>query len=330
VSFGGMPTGQQTAWIGPCVDFRFTDYRLEWMQDCARDLRDSARYLEQVIGEVKPDLLHLNQYCYGTVAPRELPRIVVAHSDVLSWWAEVHGTEAPHNPWLDHYRHVVRNGLAAADVVVAPSRWMLQALCRRYPAPHNARVIYNGRDPRLFTPGADKDNFVLSVGRLWDQAKQIRLLAELGHMVPAVIAGCEQQHGAGANQVPLRLGASMVGPKSETELASLYARAAIYAGTSRYDPFGLAPLEAALSGCALLLNHIASFREIWHDAAVYFRTNDRGSMATAIQRLLSNPELLREYGFKAYSRACRLYSAGRMVADYLSLYAALVPAEVAA
>ena len=45
-----------------------------------------------VVREVQPDLLHLNQYCYGDLAPG-VPRVVVAHSDIVSWWVGVHGRE---------------------------------------------------------------------------------------------------------------------------------------------------------------------------------------------------------------------------------------------
>ena len=66
------------------------------------------------------------------------------------------------------------------------------------------------------------------------------------------------------------------GELNEAELRHLYTRASIFVGTSRYEPFGLSPLEAALSRCALLLNDIPSFREIWGESACYFQTNDAG------------------------------------------------------
>ena len=46
-------------------------------------------------------------------------------------------------------------------------------------------------------------------------------------------------------------------------------RAAIYALPARYEPFGLSILEAALSGCALVIGDIPSLREIWADAALF-------------------------------------------------------------
>jgi glycogen(starch) synthase len=43
---------------------------------------------------------------------------------------------------------------------------------------------------------------------------------------------------------------------------------------ARYEPFGLSVLEAALSGCALVLGDIASLREVWGGAACYVRPGD--------------------------------------------------------
>ncbi|MEB3829625.1 glycosyltransferase [Phormidium sp. CCY1219] len=56
---------------------------------------------------------------------------------------------------------------------------------------------------------------------------------------------------------------------SPEELSHWYARAAIYAFPARYEPFGLSVLEAALSGCALVLGDIPRLREMWGDAAVF-------------------------------------------------------------
>ncbi len=60
------------------------------MQGAEGDLRESADYLRNVIREARPDLLHLSQFCYGAMDVKQ-PKIVVAHSDVLSWNQAVHG-----------------------------------------------------------------------------------------------------------------------------------------------------------------------------------------------------------------------------------------------
>src|SRR6202011_421721 len=86
ISFGGLPRAEQTAWMDdlPDLDYRPTRYRLEWMQESENDVEESKSYLESLIRQVRPDILHFNQYCYGNIQV-DVPRIVVAHSDVVSW-----------------------------------------------------------------------------------------------------------------------------------------------------------------------------------------------------------------------------------------------------
>jgi glycogen(starch) synthase len=328
VSFGGLPSAAQTSWLDSRVDFRPTSYRLEWMQDSERDVDASIRYLEEIVRQVRPGVLHLNQFCYGSMRVN-VPRLVVAHSDVLSWWAEVKGEPAPDDNWFRWYGAVVEQGLAGADLVVAPSRWMLEALARHYFPPRSAAVVHNGRDSRRFECHDEKQDLVVGVGRLWDEAKQVHLLAALAETCPVLIAGCDRHPQRVPGPQQGRFGQAIAtGFQSEEQLAALFARAAVYAGTSCYEPFGLAPLEAALAGCALVLNDIPSFREIWSDAAVYFRRNEPGSLAAAVQALRAAPHLRRLYAARAQQRARERYTADRMVSQYLEIYSSLVAQEV--
>src|SRR5262249_6718513 len=236
----------------------------------------SMRYLETVIGEVRPDVLHLNQYCHGGISAA-IPRMVVAHSDVLSWWVAVHGEGPPESAWMHWYRDTVRTGLQSADLVVAPSQWMLDRLRMHYGPLNCGRVIHNGRDPAMFDADRHKEEFVLSVGRQWDAGKQTRLLMECDHVTPICIVGAQQEPGRRQSEReepdPLNSTLQVCGALPHHDLRALYARAAIYVATSRYEPFGLAPLEAALSRCALVLNDIPVFHELWGDAAFYFHSN---------------------------------------------------------
>src|SRR5947208_13228833 len=73
VSFGDIPVSQQTEWMQHLkgLDYRPTAFRLEWMQDSESDLEASAMYLEEVVRETSPDLLHLNQFYYGALRSEE-------------------------------------------------------------------------------------------------------------------------------------------------------------------------------------------------------------------------------------------------------------------
>ena len=85
------------------------------------DIEASCEYLLGIIRETDPDLLHLNQYCYGALDV-DVPKLVVAHSDVVSWWNAVHGEDPPDSDWSRWYREIVTRGLAGATSVVAPSQ----------------------------------------------------------------------------------------------------------------------------------------------------------------------------------------------------------------
>jgi glycogen(starch) synthase len=329
VSFGKLPLPQQTIWMQtlPRLDYRPTEYRLEWMEVSGRDIEESRHYLELLIDEVRPDVLHFSQYCYGDLEV-DIPKIVVAHSDIVSWWVAVHGSEPEDTPWMRHYRENVTNGLRGADLVVAPSEWMLEQVSKHYATPEAALVIYNGRAPELFDPRARKHDFVLCVGRVWDPAKNVSLLLERELQCRVCVVGWEREPGREDRMRSLRLPSNveLLGAKSQDELRGLYARAEIYAATSQYEPFGLAPVEAALSGCALLLNDNPVFQELWSGVGVFFARNDSADLEKRLEELRRDSALREEHGRRAYQRACEKFSAKRMVEQYQQAYAEILSA----
>jgi glycogen(starch) synthase len=335
VSFGDIPTPQQMDWLEGLrgVDFHPTAFRLEWMHDAEQDIRSSSEFLTSLIEEVRPDLLHFNQFCYGAL-PTPLPKLVVAHSDVVSWWESVNGGEPPEQHWVNWYRATVVRGLREATAVVSPTRWMLHCVERLYGVSTGHSVIYNGRNPALFNPHCAKQDIVLSVGRIWDAGKQVNLLTEFKSEVPVCIVGQEKHadeklRASGAAHTGHE-GVEFRGPQSEGQLRYLYSQAGIYAATSRYEPFGLAPVEAAFSRCAVIANDIPSFRELWGHTAYYFQQNDAASLAQAIERLHADRTLRLTYANLAYNRARQRFTADRMVDEYLGLYRSMIPAGKAA
>ena len=113
------------------------------------------------------------------------------------------------------------------------------------------------------------------------------------------------------------------GPQTDAQLRALYSRAAIYAATSRYEPLGMPALEAAFSRCAIIANDIPSYREIWGETALYFRTNDAASLADKIRLLNEDRAMRRAYAELAYSRARERFTTKRMIDQCLELYRSL-------
>ena len=110
------------------------------------------------------------------------------------------------------------------------------------------------------------------------------------------------------------------GRQTPEQLRSLFSRASIYVATSRYEPFGLALVEAALSRCAIVANDIPTFRELWGETACYFRSDSVEDLRDVITVLALDRSLLRNQAELAYQRARRHFTADRMVDEYLEIY----------
>ena len=338
VSFGDIPLSHQTAWMDGLrgLQYRPTGFGLDWMQEREQDVPESAAFLTALIHELKPDVLHLNQLCYGNLKIR-VPRIVVAHGDLVSWWKAVHGHEPNGSRWVQRYRQVVTEGICNASVLVAPTVWMLDSVRASYSRARCERVIYNGRNPIFFNPFASKDHSILAVGRLVDAGKQVSLLTQHEHPLTVCIVGSDDP--VRTPQVPIRaevkvstgdLRVALKGPQTDAQLRALYSRAAIYVATSRYEPFGMATLEAALSRCAIIANDIPPLRELWGDSALYFSANDAESLAAVIKRLSTQRDLCRGYGNRVYQRARECFNSNRMIDQYLQLYRDVLTTRAAA
>src|SRR5438132_5410791 len=259
-------------------------YRLEWMEDPWRDVEEAGERLLDVERRTQPDLIHLNSYAHGDLSWRA-PLMIVGHSCVLSWWRAVRGAEAP-SSW-ERYREAVRRGLRAARIVVTPTKAMLDELQHYYGPLADGRVIANTVDPLLFTR-ASKQPFILTAGRLWDEAKNIKALEQVAPRLawPVCVAG-DHRHPDGGMATPANV--RLLGQLPHQELASWFAHASIYALPARYEPFGLAVLEAAHAECALVLSDIASLRELWEGAALFVPPNDAAALGDAIESLIADP-----------------------------------------
>lgn len=298
----------------PNVQLVESRHRLEWMEDPWRDLDAAATWLELLEAQFAPDLVHLNGYAHAAL-PWSAPVVVVAHSDVLTWWEAVRGGRAPAS-W-DRYAALVRHGLHSADLVVVPTLAYRHALERHYGPVPSARVIPNGRDPGRFA-AREKEAFVLCAGRLWDDAKNARTLADIAPDVGWPIRVAGEAVAPDGRRAELR-NVEFLGTRAPGDMAGLFARASIYALPARYEPFGLTVLEAGLSGCALVLGDIPTLRELWSGAAEFVSPDDRTGWREALSRLIRDPERRADAAGRALQRA-RQFTSERMLRGYLEAY----------
>ncbi|MFP4104326.1 glycosyltransferase family 4 protein, partial [Coleofasciculus sp.] len=114
-----------------------------------------------------------------------------------------------------------------------------------------------------------------------------------------------------------------LGRLSAKEMAFWYARASIYVLPARYEPFGLSVLEAALSGCALVLGDIPSLREIWQNVAVFVPPDNRDALKDAIEGLITDSAKRDQLASLARDRALT-FTPQPMAKGYLNTYQALI------
>ncbi|WP_161890570.1 glycosyltransferase family 4 protein [Pontibacter russatus] len=294
-------------------------YKLEWMENPWEDVREAGQWLLKLKDEVQPDLVHLNGLVHGALE-WGVPVVVVVHSCVRSWWGAVKGGEAP-KEW-DTYKEMVTRGLQAADMVIAPTQAMMNQAESLY-GPFRARsVIYNGRGQDSFRFGK-KEPFVFSMGRVWDEAKNISMLAHIASDLdwPVYIAG-DDRHPATGQSVDLE-NVHFLGQLSEKEVADWLSRASIYALPARYEPFGLTMLEAAMSGCALVVGKTESQAEIWGNAARYVDPNSADELRDTINLLIKDEFVRNIMGCRAVKRS-HGYTADPMGQDYDHAYRQLL------
>jgi glycosyltransferase involved in cell wall biosynthesis len=296
-------------------------YKLEWMNDPWHDVTAAGEWLMDLAGRHGPRVIHLNQFSHGNLS-WNAPALVVGHSCVYSWFEDVKGK--PPDPEWQMYVRAVRNGLHGADLVTAPSHAMLSALLKHYGSFTAAAPVYNGRSSAVFFP-RKKEPFIFSAGRLWDEAKNIAVLQSISKTIPWLLYAAGDNRAPDGKQVRLS-GVVELGRLESESLGHWLSRAAVFVLPARYEPFGLSVLEAALSGCALVVGDIASLRELWNEAALFVHPDDPEEILAALGKLTEDSSLREQMSLRARTRALT-FSPQRMAQGYLDLYQRLETAQ---
>ena len=288
---------------------------LEW-QDRAGPLGTSAR--QRLLGlarAFRPDLVHCNGYREAAAGFRA-PVVLAAHSCVRTWWRACRAEDLP--PDWSAYAEGVRSGLAAAATLVAPSEAFLAEFRAAWDPVQRPRVVRNGLDVDSH-PGVKRREAILAAGRLWDEAKNVSALAAIAPDLPwpVQLAGELPPEGVGG---PVE----WLGRLDRAELLQAMGEASIFVAPVRYEPFGLAILEAASAGCALVLGNVPSLVELWGDAARFVPPLDGQALRRALLDLIGDREALQRAQAAARHRA-RAFRRQRMVGEYLALYAEVLP-----
>lgn len=318
---------QQVAEILKC-DLLLTGLPLDWIAINERDMTAAGEAVARLATRSRADIVHLNSPALAAKAVFDQPVIGACHSCLASWWQAMRKGPMPAD--FEQHKALLQNGYANCSALLAPSRSFAQTTASIY-GMDQPLVVHNGSQGQRRSWRRQPD-LVLTAGRLWDEAKGTAVLVEAARNVSATICAAgpvQSPHGDRLNLGPV----FHAGVLDEAELACWRDRASIFVSCSLYEPFGLSVLEAALSGCALVLSDIPTFRELWDGAALFVPAGKSGALAKALRQLIAAPPVAVKLGQAARERA-RDYSLDKMVDHTARIYQAHLlaplPAEAAA
>lgn len=293
------------------------DAPLDWLAAGEADLAAVPRELSALAAGHAVDLVHLNVPSQAVGIEVACPVVVMSHSCVRTWWQAVRGGRLPEAWEWQGLLH--RRGFERADLILAPSRAHAADLTRAYGPIGPLQVVANGTGFEPGPPHPAKEEFVLAAGRWWDAGKNGAALDEAARLSPWPIVLAGALVGPNGERFdPTRVQA--LGELPSADLRDLMRRAAVFAAPAHYEPFGLAVLEAARAGCALVLSDIPTFLDLWGGAALFVQPREPVGIAGAVARLKTDPGLRAEYGERAAERA-RRFTLDRQADALVAAYA---------
>ena len=288
-----------------------TDLPLDWTAPDRASLQRAADALAGIARQTAAERVHLHAPSLVGDADWHAPVVVVIHSCLRTWWRAMHGGAKlpPDLAWRDA---AAASGLGRANAAIAPGRHFAREVAAAYGVPETAiHAVPNGTSaPAAIAPSNPRPSAVLGCGRVWDEAKDFATLEAAARLLPQAVpvrlAGA--LHGPNGERAPSFERVEALGTRSGSGLAAMRGEAAVFVSTARYEPFGLAILEAAQAGLALVLADLPSLREHWDGAALFFPPGDSDALAGRMLDALADPAKL---AARAAARAA-VFTPGRM------------------
>ncbi len=200
----------------------------------------------------------------------------------------------------------IGESLAMARRIASVSRATADEAMRGFGVPaRKIEIVANGVDA-YFSPGGAEGDYILYVGTL-EPRKGVADLIAVWESLPAprprlVLCGDPGWRTAIGNEA-----IEITGFVSRERLRDLYRGAIAFVYPSRFEGFGIPPLEAMACGAPVIATRTGAIPDYAGDAALIVTPGDREELRTALLRVLGDRELRRDLRSRGPLRAA-LYS----------------------
>jgi glycosyltransferase involved in cell wall biosynthesis len=214
------------------------------------------------------------------------PSVVTLHDFTSITMAHRHRLKT-----LLSFNLVIGRSLELASRVAAVSRAVADEAIRGFGvAASKIELVPNGVDP-FFSPGGEEQDYILFTGTLEPRKGIDDLLAaweSLPQPRPRLVLAGAQGWG---KRFEARDGVEFAGFVTRERLRELYRGARVFVYPSRYEGFGIPPLEAIACGAPTIATATGAIPEYGRDVIDIYTPGDVTALRSALVRLLGSREL---------------------------------------
>ena len=288
-------------------------FNIPWLsRDALRAVRDDRNF-RNILSKLS-DVVHLpNQHLGRYGNSLRMPYIITVHDLIRYFDLKKYGTYIHHPNNRDRfYLNCDYKGIKKAARIIAISEATKRDLIQYLGIPDDRiSVVYLGIDHVAFRPSFIASNFehpyILFVGsehprknlptllRAFSRLKEQSSFNNLKLVKVGEAGGREadfrKQSMEAINYLNLDREVIFTGVVSEADLRVYYSNAECLAFPSRYEGFGLPPLEAMACGCPVITSDSSSLPEVVGEAAIKISPGDVGGWAAALRKILTERQL---------------------------------------
>ena len=231
---------------------------------------------------------------------------------------------------LDKTSEWKKQSIPKADGLICISESTRRDLIKMFNVPEEkTRVIYLGNsvDTNIISPRVIKDNYILFVGDRKGYKNFMLLLNAFAALKDVNNSYKLVCYGGGSvsNQESKLIASNGLEDKvifdggDDRKLANFYKYASVFVYPSKYEGFGIPPLEAMAIGCPVIASNISSIPEVVGDAGLYIDPDSIDDMKSNLQLILGDEMLRQDLVNKGFEQS-KKFSWDKCAAEHLQFY----------